>query len=71
MLNQDVRALETQFRRIRTYLILAVQPCLLRQLDSDWHAAETRDARIRIIETWLRSISSQEVWLFGGDDEPA
>ena len=70
MLNQDIRALEVQYRRIRTYLLLAVQPCLLRQLDSDWREAETWDAKTRVIETWLRSISDSEMWLFGeGDDD--
>lgn len=70
MLNQDMRAFEVQYKRIRMYLLLAVQPCLLRQLDSDWHEAQTWDDKARVVSAWIRNISDGEVWLFGeGDDD--
>lgn len=68
MLPRDIRALDIQYRRIRVYLMLAVQPCLLRQLDADWRGAGDLDAKLRVIEMWVRNISDSEVWLFGGGD---
>lgn len=69
MLPQDMRALEVQYKRIRNYLVLAVQPCLLRQLDGDWREAETWDEKARVVCRWLGIITEHEVWLFGGLDD--
>lgn len=69
MLPQDIQVLEQQHKRIRMFLTLGVQPCLLRLFEAEWREAETWDEKARVVCRWLGIITEHEVWLFGGLDD--
>lgn len=71
MNQDDMRALEQQHKRIHCYLMLAVQPCLLRQFEADWNEAETWDAKNRVICAWVQCIADSEMLISVGDDNDA
>lgn len=74
MLPQDIRALEQQHKRIRVFLTLGVQPCLLRLFEAEWREAKTWDAKSRVICERVKCIADSHIIITvpdAGDDDAA